>query len=116
MYCSYLMSAILSDDVPPHGKVLESAPAQESPRPRQRWAKITTVVTTLHFLNKKPQATPPEISQTPSTEISFGMTYVPDNLLVEADMEMCPVPLTENSFGMTELSYDLWDWWQPVLV
>ena len=104
------MSAILSDDVPPHGKVLESAPAQESPRPRQRWAKIMTVVTTLRFLNKKPQATPREISQTPWTESSIGMTYVPDDLLVEADIEMCPTPITESSSGMVEWPYELWDW------
>jgi hypothetical protein len=101
------MSAILSDDISPQGEVLESAPAQESPRPRQRWAKIMTVVT---ILNKKPQATPPEISQTPSTESCFGMTYVPDNLLVEADIEMCPTPMTGSSSGMVELPYELWDW------
>lgn len=31
----YLMSAILSDDMSRHDEVSESAPAQESPRPRQ---------------------------------------------------------------------------------
>ncbi|PAN06604.1 hypothetical protein PAHAL_1G275600 [Panicum hallii] len=112
--CSRLPLSTLStrfhDDISPQGEVLESAPAQESPRPRQRWAKIMTVVTILHFLNKKPQATPPEISQTPSTESCFGMTYVPDNLLVEADIEMCPTPMTGSSSGMVELPYELWDW------
>ncbi|RLN08032.1 calmodulin-binding protein 60 F-like isoform X1 [Panicum miliaceum] len=100
------------DDISPQGEVSESAPAQESPRPRQRWAKIMTVVTTLHFLNKKPQATPQDISQTPPTEGSFGMTYVSDNLRVEADIEMCPIPLIEieDSFEMAELPYELWDW------
>ena len=77
------MSAIISEDISPQGEVLESTPAQESPRPRQRWAKIMTVVTTLRFLNKKPQATPREISQT---------------------------PWTESSSGMVEWPYELWDW------
>jgi len=112
--CSMLPLSTLStrfhEDISPQGEVLESTPAQESPRPRQRWAKIMTVVTTLRFLNKKPQATPREISQTPWTESSIGMTYVPDDLLVEADIEMCPTPITESSSGMVEWPYELWDW------
>ncbi|CAL5057583.1 unnamed protein product [Urochloa decumbens] len=103
----------LHDDISPHGEVVESAPAQESPRPRQRWAKIVTVVTTLGFLNKKPQASAGEMSQTPPTESSFGKACVSDDLWVmemEADIEMCPIPLAESSFGMDELSYKDWEW------
>jgi hypothetical protein len=105
-------NAVLSDSISPHGDVSEGAPAaQESPRPRQRWAKIVTVVTTLRFLNKKPQACLGEVSHAPSTETdSFGMAYVSDNFTVEADIEMCPIPLIESSFGMDESDFPIWEW------
>ncbi|XP_004952706.2 uncharacterized protein LOC101772058 isoform X2 [Setaria italica] len=100
------------DGISPHGEVSESAPAQESPRPRQRWAKIVTVVTTLRFLNKKPQACPGEVSPTPTPtpETGFGMTYLSDNLMLGADIEMGPIPLIESSPWMTEWPLNFYEW------
>ncbi|KAK3154416.1 hypothetical protein QOZ80_2BG0190250 [Eleusine coracana subsp. coracana] len=63
------------DETSPHSMDLESGSAQESPHPRQRWIKLVTMVTTVHFWNKKPSA-----------ESSIGMADTSNGSQVEPEI------------------------------
>lgn len=55
----------------------------ESPHPRQRWVKVVTMVTTLHFWSKKPEPPCPQ-----GTLDDFEIADVPmDNIWAEFESE-----------------------------
>lgn len=70
---------------------------RESRHPRQRWVKVVTMVTTLHFWNKKPEPSPQSRLDFETTDVSM------DDFWAEVDTEICPIPLVETSFEMTEI-------------
>lgn len=77
--------------------------SRESPRPRQRWVKVVTMVTamvtTLHVRNKKPE--PPSPQGTLEFEITTDVSM--DNIWAEVDSEY-PIPLAQTtSFEMTDI-------------
>lgn len=64
----------------------------ESPRPRQRWVKVVTMVTTLHFWSKKPE--PPSLQ---GALDDFEITDVPmDNIWAELTADT-PFPLAQTT-------------------
>jgi hypothetical protein len=64
----------------------------ESPRPRQRWVKVVTMVTTLHFWSKKPEPPCPHFE---IPDVSIDNIWA-DNDILNLLME------PETSFEMTE--------------